>query len=158
MAMHYFMRGFLCRGAEEEAFRRDFFHAEYESAGTPALHGTRKRGKMANLARFPLSTGGSVVVEMDDAASAPQKTMRGGVAADAIAKASQTFDEALDGVRSASEAMLAQLASLAQPPDELAIEFGIKLNAETGAVIAKAAAEANFTVSLKWKRGTAGKE
>ena len=48
--------------------------------------------------------------------------------------------------------MLNRLTSLAEPPDELAIEFGVKLNAETGAVIAKAATEANFTINLKWTR------
>jgi hypothetical protein len=32
------------------------------------------------------------------------------------------------------------------------VEFGVKLNAETGAVIAKAATEANFKINLKWTR------
>ena len=36
--------------------------------------------------------------------------------------------------------------------DEVAVEFGIVLGAETGAVIAKGTAEVHFTVTLSWKR------
>jgi Trypsin-co-occurring domain 1 len=114
---------------------------------------------MIAFAKFPLEGGGSVIVEVDDASAAPRKTMRGGVpSTETMVKATQTFEGALDGVRSASEALLARLLSLAQPPDEISVEFGVKLNAESGAVIAKAAAEANFAISLKWKRSTGGKE
>jgi hypothetical protein len=36
--------------------------------------------------------------------------------------------------------------------DEVAVEFGIVLGAETGAVIAKGTAEVHFNVTLTWKR------
>ena len=113
---------------------------------------------MTALAKFPLEGGGSVIVEVDDAFAAPQRTMRGGALPTEAIKATQTFEGALDGVRSASEALLARLLSLAHPPDEISVEFGVKLNAESGAVIAKVAAEANFAISLKWNRSTGGKE
>jgi len=47
---------------------------------------------------------------------------------------------------------LQQLRSLAEPPDEVAVEFGVKMNAETGAIIAKASTEANFKINLTWKK------
>jgi hypothetical protein len=80
--------------------------------------------------------------------------MRGGAIAssDIVVKANESFESALDRVRWAAEGLLARLTSLASPPDEVAIEFGVKLNAETGAVIAKAATEANFKINLKWTR------
>ena len=37
-------------------------------------------------------------------------------------------------------------------PDEVAVEFGVQLSAQTGAFIASVAAEANFTVSMTWRR------
>lgn len=74
------------------------------------------------------------------------------VATELVVKANDTFDTALERIRSAADAMLNRLTSLTQPPDELTVEFGVKLNAETGAVIAKAATEANFTIHLKWLR------
>jgi hypothetical protein len=42
---------------------------------------------------------------------------------------------------------------LATPPDTVKIEFGVKLTAEAGVVIAKAATEANFKLSLEWSAG-----
>ena len=38
-------------------------------------------------------------------------------------------------------------------PDELELEFGLKLYAEGNALIAKGGAEAAFAVKLTWKRG-----
>jgi Trypsin-co-occurring domain 1 len=38
-------------------------------------------------------------------------------------------------------------------PDEHEIEFGIKLNAEAGVVVAKSAVEGHFSVKLLWRRG-----
>ena len=36
--------------------------------------------------------------------------------------------------------------------DEMAVEFGIVLGAEAGAIIAKGTADVHFTVTLNWKR------
>ncbi len=40
---------------------------------------------------------------------------------------------------------------------EVAVEFGVKMSAETGAIIAKASGEANFKINLMWKKAPAGK-
>jgi Trypsin-co-occurring domain 1 len=113
---------------------------------------------MARLAKFVLSDGSSIVAEVDDNDSfeSPRGVMRGGGVAspDFIVKANETFDTALDRVRYAAETMLDRLTSLTRPPDEVAVEFGVKLNAETGAVIAKASTEANFKINLKWTRAS----
>lgn len=109
---------------------------------------------MARLAKFVLPDGSSIVAEVDDDSFESSRVMRGGavVTSELIVQANNTFETALDRIRTAAESMLSRLTSLAQPPDELAIEFGVKLNAETGAVIAKAATEANFKINLKWSR------
>jgi hypothetical protein len=112
---------------------------------------------MSPLAQFPLKDGGSLFVEVDGAERSPGRVMRGSAAAEAIDKASDTFESALENVRSAAEGILEQLRSLAQPPDEVAVEFGVKMSAETGAIIAKASGEANFKINLTWKKSDAGK-
>ncbi|HEY6374628.1 MAG TPA: CU044_2847 family protein [Edaphobacter sp.] len=111
---------------------------------------------MARLAKFVLSDGSSIVAEVDDDSfESPRGVMRGGGASpEFIVKANETFDTALDRVRYAAETMLDRLTSLTRPPDEVAVEFGVKLNAETGAVIAKASTEANFKINLKWTRAS----
>ena len=83
--------------------------------------------------------------------------MRGGaISSEIVVKANESFETALDRVRWAAEGLLDRLTSLASPPDEVEVEFGVKLNAETGAVIAKAATEANFKINLKWTRASSG--
>jgi len=113
---------------------------------------------MARLAKFMLSDGRSIVAEVDEDESGLHRTMRGAEATEVIARANDTFEAALDKVRDAAEAMVDRLCSLTRPPDEMEVEFGVKLSAEAGAVIAKAATEANFTISLKWNKAPAAKE
>jgi hypothetical protein len=48
------------------------------------------------------------------------------------------------------------LHAIDDPPDEIGIEFGVQLSAQTSAFIAAVAAEANFTVSMTWRRNAAG--
>jgi len=107
---------------------------------------------MAELAQFPLNGGGVLVVEVEPSDSPIKRVMRGGTAEVAIATANATFESALQTVRCAAEGILHQLRSLAEPPDEVAVEFGVKMNAETGAIIAKASTEANFKINLTWKK------
>ena len=112
---------------------------------------------MARLAQFVLPDGSSIVAEVDDVAVDSSRIMRGGAAASSeiVVKANESFESALDRVRWAAEGLLDRLTSLTRPPDEVAVEFGVKLNAETGAVIAKVSTEANFKVNLKWTRASA---
>jgi hypothetical protein len=107
---------------------------------------------MAELAQFPLSGGGVVVVETDAADLSARRVMRGSGTEAVIATANATFESALQTVRAAAEGILNQLRSLAEPPDEVAVEFGVKMTVETGAVIAKASSDANFKINLTWKK------
>lgn len=108
---------------------------------------------MKQLIEFSLEDGGSILVQVD--APEPEggvvKAARGG---EVLRKAVQTFEEALDKIRPAAGAIISKLRYLADPPDEIEVEFGLTLNAEAGAFVAAAGAEANYTVKLTWKRET----
>jgi Trypsin-co-occurring domain 1 len=41
-------------------------------------------------------------------------------------------------------------------PDEVTVEFGLVLGAESGVVVAKGHGEVHFTVTLAWKGGQGG--
>jgi hypothetical protein len=110
---------------------------------------------MAELAQFPLNGGGVLVVEVDAADGSSKRVMRGGSSEPVIATATTTFESALQTVRCAAEGILHQLRSLAQPPDEVEVEFGIKMSAETGIIVAKGTTEANFRINLTWKKEVA---
>ncbi|MEU9132889.1 CU044_2847 family protein [Kitasatospora sp. NPDC048540] len=60
------------------------------------------------------------------------------------------FEQALDGVRAAAAAALAVFRDGTLRPDGVEIEFGVKLTAEAGALIARTGGEAHLTVRLSW--------
>jgi hypothetical protein len=106
---------------------------------------------MKRYIEFSSKLGTSVVVEVDE----PEPEMgeiKAGRPSAVAAKATQTLEDSLDMVKPAAEALVDKLRSLAYAPDEVGIEFGIKLSAEAGAFIASASTEANFSVKLTWKR------
>jgi len=65
--------------------------------------------------------------------------------------ASQTFEAALEKIKPAASGIIAKMRTLADPPDQAVVVFGIKLGARTGALIASPDSEANFLVTLTWK-------
>lgn len=106
---------------------------------------------MKKLVEFPLEDGTSILVEVDEVeAGGVVKASRG---SETIAKAQKTFEEAMDKVKPAASAIIAKIRSLSDSPDEVEVEFGLKLSAEAGAFVASAGVEANYKVTLKWKKG-----
>ena len=103
---------------------------------------------MKHLVEFPLEGSGSVLVEVDDTQAG--RVARGTRPGEVAEKANQTFEAALDKIKPAAQAIITQLRGLNDEPDEVSVEFGIKLSAEAGAFIASAGVEANYKVSLKW--------
>src|SRR6185436_9057899 len=102
---------------------------------------------MVRLIELPLEGGGTVLLEITDTGGS---TRRGLGPTEITNKATQTFEDALKKIRPAADAVIDQLRQLVVAPDEIAVEFGIKLNADAKAYIASAGAEANFKIALKW--------
>lgn len=112
---------------------------------------------MKQLIEFPLEGGGSILVQVDE--PVPQgRAVKASRPGEMMKKAGQTFEEALEKIRPAAGAIISKLRHLADPPDEIEIEFGLTLNAEAGAFIAVTGVEANYTVKLIWKREQKTKE
>lgn len=106
---------------------------------------------MKRLIEFPLEgTNQSIFVEVDD--SETSGVVRASRVGDAIAKAQTTFEEAMERVKPAASAIIAKIRSLHDSPDEVEVQFGLKLSADCGAYVASAGMEANYTVTLKWKK------
>src|SRR5664280_3239216 len=90
---------------------------------------------------------GTVLFEVTDATTAgPQRISRRG--GNTIATLDGRLDAALAAVRPAAENVLDTFTGLGL--DTCQIEFGISLDAEAGAIIAKTSASAHFTVTLGW--------
>lgn len=99
------------------------------------------------LAEFPLESGGSVLVEVDED---PYEDVVG-KHDDLVDEVRITFDRALNQVRDAAEAAITQFQRMTRKPDELEISFGVKLEAEVGAVIARSGVGGQLEVKLTWK-------
>ncbi|MGI5324855.1 CU044_2847 family protein [Actinomadura nitritigenes] len=62
------------------------------------------------------------------------------------------LEEALKAFRDSAASALTVFRDDVLRPDEVEVEFGLKLNAEVGAVLAKASAEGSLVVKLRWAR------
>lgn len=105
---------------------------------------------MKRLIEFELEDGGTILVEVDtpeEAGIVPAARGEG-----VASKAQQSFEAALDKVRPAAQAIIRKLRALHDAPDEIEVEFGLKMSAEAGAIVAAAGAEANYKVTLTWKQ------
>jgi len=72
---------------------------------------------------------------------------------DGTVQAARTFESSLEGVRAAAESALRVFRDGSLRPDSVEIEFGVKLTAEAGALIAKSAVEGHLVVKLSWSPG-----
>lgn len=104
---------------------------------------------MAELARWKLDGGGEVLIEVasDGPELSPVSRNSGGAAETAGA----TLAAALHPIRDAASTVLGQFRAMAARPDKIEVEFGVKLNAQVGAVIAKTAVEGHLNVKLTWE-------
>jgi hypothetical protein len=69
-----------------------------------------------------------------------------------VAEAQETLARSFDRLGPALSAMLLKLRSAEHAPDEIQMEFGLKLGGEAGLIFAKGTAEANFAVTVTWAK------
>ena len=98
-----------------------------------------------------MEDGSTVVVEVDESES-EGGVVRAARPGEIAETAKQTFEDALARIQPAAEAIIGRLRELTEPPDEAAVEFGIKMSASVGAIFAWGGGEVNFIVTLRWKR------
>lgn len=67
-----------------------------------------------------------------------------------VAKAAMKFEEVSETVKKVSNSLVDSIAGMAKKPQEVEVEFSIKVGGESGVFVAKASAEANFKVKVKW--------
>ena len=108
---------------------------------------------MNRLIEFDLEEGGSILVEGEAKGPEPGGMVPASRGVEEVPeKARQSFEAALDKVRPAAAAIIKKLRALHDPPDEVEVEFGLKMSAEAGAFVAAAGVEANYKVTLTWKQ------
>jgi hypothetical protein len=103
---------------------------------------------MKRYIEYEIEEGKSAVIEIEDTKGLVPAAAPGGV----IAKSKQSFDQALDTIGPIAGKLLNRLKEIPKTPDQINLEFGLKLGFQTGVVIASGNGEANFKVSLTWKK------
>ncbi|MGC8960458.1 MAG: CU044_2847 family protein [Chloroflexia bacterium] len=106
---------------------------------------------MKRLVEFPLEEGGTILVEVESEEGTgmfPAARGERGIPE----RARDTFEAAWEKVRPAAAAIVGKLRTLHDPPDKVEVTFGLKMDAEAGAILASAGVEANFKVTLTWRR------
>jgi len=104
---------------------------------------------MKKLVELPMEDGITIVAEVEEPEGAggfKKATSKDG----ASEKVTQTFEEALQVLRPAIDRIQRTLNDL-NNPDDVELQFGIKIVAGVGVVFSSASTEANFTVKLAWK-------
>ena len=72
--------------------------------------------------------------------------------ADVVEKSREALDQAMTTVEALAKRFRATVDNLVVPPTEVSLQFGLKLDAEAGALIAQAGVEASMSVTLSWKK------
>jgi hypothetical protein len=105
---------------------------------------------MKRLVRLPVDDGSTILVEVDEPED-ESGTVRVGRPGEILEQVHRTFGETLSTIKPAAQAIVTSLRDLDDSPDELVVKFGLKLSAGAELFIT-AGAEANFEVTLTWKR------
>jgi Trypsin-co-occurring domain 1 len=109
---------------------------------------------MKQLVEFQVDDEGSVVlVEVEEPVQGA--TQRVALNPGRLAyQATKSFTEALaKSVKPVASAIIQEMRSLDEPPDEIEATFGLTMSMEAGAVIT-AGSGANFSITLKWSKKT----
>lgn len=111
---------------------------------------------MKKLIEFPLENNSTILVEVDEPFDSPDAIdsdlPRGFGASELAEKARQTFETAISKIQPLASAVIGKLRELPDSPEQIGVEFGIKLSAASGVVLASSAIEANFKISATWKK------
>jgi hypothetical protein len=75
---------------------------------------------------------------------------RGGRPEEAVTRAGESLERVLGRLGPALKGIVGELRAAAEWPDEVAVEFSVKLSADANVIIARSTAEANFKIALKW--------
>jgi uncharacterized protein YfiM (DUF2279 family) len=78
--------------------------------------------------------------------------------ADLAAKSAQALDRAMGTIRQMARRVSALRDALPDEFTQVELEFGVKLEAEAGALISKVAGEGSINVTLTWERSDAEDE
>ncbi len=76
--------------------------------------------------------------------------------ADLAAQSTKALDSAMNAIHHMARRVIATIDALSDRPSQVEVAFGLTLDSEAGALIAKAGMEASINVTLTWEREKTG--
>jgi uncharacterized protein YfiM (DUF2279 family) len=111
---------------------------------------------MAETVAFEIGDGRTTVfVDVADDEGGVRRVSRGG---DAITTATATFEAGFAHVRDAAARAISQLTAMAHRPATVELEFGVRISAQAGAVIARTGADGHLKVRMVWQSHGPGQD
>ena len=108
---------------------------------------------MSELLRLDSGEGGTVLVEVADDSGGP--VTRGGRARTAVLDAGESLERVVGQLGPVVKGIVSELQAAADWPDEIEIEFAIKVSADANLIIARTGGETNFRITLRRSRPSA---
>jgi hypothetical protein len=103
---------------------------------------------VAEIVVVPMGNGESVLVEV---AAERGEGLEPIGRSDGIGRTVETFQESAERLSRLASVIADRLRGLANAPEEITVEFGIKVAADASVVVARTSGEANFKVTLQWQ-------
>ena len=113
---------------------------------------------MARYIEYQTESGATILVEVEEEAAiakgvVPVGRALGDKIESTVQEVQTKFEDAMGVVRENAQTIINKVKDLSDPPDEVEVTFGLKAAGELGNfAVAKASAEANYTVKMTWKR------
>jgi len=110
---------------------------------------------MKSLLQFTTKEGYDFFVELPDE-NIPNEPVRGFLTEDnkqrIIQDAIVNFEKSLEPLKSISNSIFNSVKEIADSPDEINVELGLKFSAKAGLILTSLDGEANLKITLKWNK------
>jgi hypothetical protein len=113
---------------------------------------------MSNYIETVSNEGQTVRIEVSDDHRETGFARPGKSGAETSPAAQQAYQQMLDTIRVCANGMIDTIQGLASQPSGASLDFGIKIDGEAGAMIAKSIGDGQFKVSLSWRQAEPDKE
>ncbi len=110
---------------------------------------------MADVLAFTSEDGGTVLVETTELGSGGP-VMRGGRPESVVIEAGRSLEQVVGRIGPIVSGIVREIRESSEWPDEVEVEFAVKISADSNLVIARAGGDANFRIALKWGRAAGG--
>jgi hypothetical protein len=101
------------------------------------------------MSTFTIDEHAPILVEFKPAAGVVRTALS---PADLAEQSRKALDAAMNTIHAMAERVNATIAAISDRPNKVEVEFGLKLDAQAGALVASASTEAGFNVKLTWER------